>query len=200
MLELRRSHQVNLQVPSLFCKFDLILFRKVVNNYKTARVTANRIFITPRKWPKYSDQLVSLRPRWLSMEKSIMHKIVTVWQILWIFDPPPFESQDFLIWLRVNKSCFNTSKDKYRNNGLYLSSVRLIWALARAPDLHWDIHQQITSSNNSTQQPKKVPWWTKPSRRTFSKGTITYVYEVLRYPTLSNLSNLSLPTTKIIHF
>ena len=30
-------------------------------------------------------------------------------------------------------------------------SLRLIWAQARAPDLHLNIHQLVTSSSNSTQ-------------------------------------------------
>ena len=33
-----------------------------------------------------------------------------------------------------------------RNTNIY------IWALARAPDLHLNIHQLVTSSNNSTQK------------------------------------------------
>ena len=36
------------------------------------------------------------------------------------------------------------------------SRDRPIWAPARAPDFHFDIHQVVTSTNNSTQHTKKV--------------------------------------------
>ena len=36
-------------------------------------------------------------------------------------------------------------------------AVIVIWALARAPDLHWNVHQLVTSSNNSIQHTIKVP-------------------------------------------
>ena len=33
----------------------------------------------------------------------------------------------------------------------------VVWALARAPDLHWNGHQLIKSSNNGIHHPIKVP-------------------------------------------
>ena len=37
------------------------------------------------------------------------------------------------------------------------STQEYFWALARAPDLHWNIRQLVTSSNNRAQQAIKVP-------------------------------------------
>ena len=43
--------------------------------------------------------------------------------------------------------------DKRKDQGLAFN----IWALARAPDLHSNIHQLLTSSNNSLRHPMIVP-------------------------------------------
>ena len=54
------------------------------------------------------------------------------------------------------KKC--SSKKNIENNLLGLKVKSILWALARAPDLHANIHRLLTSFNNSIQHLIMVPW------------------------------------------
>ena len=71
-----------------------------------------------------------------------------------------------------------------------LPRKNLIWALARAPDLHLNIHLLVTSSNNSTQKFHTFP-------TNFQPGHLNmYAWHVTVPDSLSlSLDSLSLSTT-----
>ena len=67
-------------------------------------------------------------------------------------------SQHFLIDHNLASYFQNCTiqKPAYRKTFQLFNDTKHIWALARAPDLHLNIHQLVTSSNNTTQHIIKV--------------------------------------------
>ena len=72
---------------------------------------------------------------------------------------------------------------------------RIVWALARAPDLHSDTYQLETSSKNNTKHIKEVP-------DELSSRALKHRYMACYGTRLSRISNLEsrISTTKIRHF
>ena len=82
---------------------------------------------------------------------SLAFQISRLFRVCLPVDFSPGQEEQPMFWFLVNISLFLQRKFYYKKTNIH------IWALARAPDLHLNIHQLVTSSNNTTQHTIKVP-------------------------------------------